>query len=131
MKHIYYIHVCITNMKTKGEYLGEFEELILLTVASLLDDAYGVSVMKYIKQETNRAVNISAVHEGLKRLQRKGFIESRLGGATKVRGGRRKRYFILTDFGKSGLEEIMMLKLQLYRKVPNFNLKLTYEKSSS
>ncbi len=109
----------------KRNYLGEFEELILLSVASLADDAYGVSVMKYINQETHRNVNISAVHEGLKRLERKGFVKSNFGGATHVRGGRRKRFFILTDFGQSALEDIMTLKLQLYRKVPNFNIKLT------
>jgi len=112
-------------MSTKGNYLGEFEELVLLSVASLIDDAYGVSVMKYINQETGRNVNISAVHEGLKRLQRKGFVESNVGGATQVRGGRRKRFFVLTDVGRSTLEEVMLLKLQLYSKVPNFKLKLT------
>ena len=57
----------------KGNYLGEFEELILLAVASLENNAYGVSVMKYIIVETGRSVNISAVHQGLKRLQRTVF----------------------------------------------------------
>ncbi len=112
-------------MKRKGDFLGEFEELILLAVASLTDEAYGVAVMKFIQKEANRSANISAVHEGLKRLQKKGFVESRMGGATNVRGGRRKRYFVLTDFGRNKLEEIMLLKLQLYSKVPDFNLKLT------
>jgi len=91
----------------------------------VLDDAYGVSVKRYIKQETGRDVNISAVHEALKRLQRKGFLESNVGGATQVRGGRRKRFFVLTIGGRNTLEEIMNLKLQLYKKVPNFSLKLT------
>lgn len=112
-------------MTSKRNYLGEFEELILLAVASLGDDVYGVSVMKYINSETGRNVNISAVHEGLKRLQRKGFVESSVGGATQVRGGRRKRFFVLTASGSSTLEEVMIQKLKLYRKVPNFNLKLT------
>ncbi len=109
-------------MKSKGSHLGEFEELILLAVASLLDDAYGVSVMKYIASETKRNANISAIHEGLKRLERKGLLKSRVGGATQMRGGRSKRFFELTETGKSTLEEVMNLKLQLYRKVPNFNL---------
>ncbi|MFY0625290.1 MAG: PadR family transcriptional regulator [Reichenbachiella sp.] len=111
-------------MNTKGNYLGEFEELILLAVTSLVDDAYGVSVMKYINQETGRNVNISAVHEGLKRLQKKGYLESSMGDPTQVRGGRRKRFFEVTALGKSTLEEVMNLKIQLYKKVPNFSLKI-------
>ncbi len=110
-------------MNTKGYYLGEFEELVLLSAASLLDDAYGVSIMNYISQEAGRDVNISAVHEVLKRLERKGFLKSKMGGATQERGGRRKRYFTLTVSGKKTLEENMKLKLELYKRVPNFSLK--------
>jgi DNA-binding PadR family transcriptional regulator len=111
-------------MTSKGNYLGEFEELVLLSVAALVDDAYGVSIMQYIEQEAGRSVNISAVHEVLKRLQRKGYVKSRMGGATQERGGRRKRFFQLTVSGKKTLEEGMKLKLQLYKQVPNFSLKL-------
>lgn len=111
-------------MITKGNYMGEFEELVLLSVASL-DDAYGVSIMRYIIQETGRNVNISAVHEVLKRLQRKGYLKSKMGGATQERGGRRKRFFVLTVSGKRTLEETMKLKLHLYKQVPYFSLKLT------
>ena len=112
-------------MITKGNYLGEFEELVLISVAALTEDAYGVSIMQYIVDETGRNVNISAVHEVLKRLQRKGYLKSKMGGATPERGGRRKRYFTLTVSGRKTLEENMKLKLQLYRQVPNFSLKLT------
>lgn len=112
-------------MTIKGNYLGEFEELVLISVASLQDEAYGVSIMQYIIKETGRNVNISAVHEVLKRLQRKGYLKSKMGGATPERGGRRKRFFLLTVSGKKVLEEAMKLKLQLYRQVPNFSLKLT------
>lgn len=112
-------------MGAKGNYLGEFEELILVSVASLVDDAYGVSVMKYIHEQTGRNVNISAVHEGLKRLQNKGLVESSMGGATNERGGRRKRFFTITNLGKNTLEEVMSLRMQMYQKIPNLNLKLT------
>jgi PadR family transcriptional regulator, regulatory protein PadR len=111
-------------MTAKGNHLGEFEELVLLSVASLIDEAYGVSIMQFIIQETGRKVNISAVHEVLKRLQRKGYLKSKMGGATQERGGRRKRFFVLTVSGRKTLEEAMKLKLQLYRQVPNFSLKL-------
>ncbi|MEJ0033287.1 MAG: PadR family transcriptional regulator [Bacteroidota bacterium] len=112
-------------MRLKGDNLGEFEELILLSVATLGDQAYGVSVMQYISKETGRNVNISAAHEVLKRLERKGFLKSKMGGATTERGGRRKRYFILTSSGRKTLDEAMKLKIQLYKRVPNFSIKLS------
>jgi DNA-binding PadR family transcriptional regulator len=112
-------------MRLKGDNLGEFEELVLLTAATLDDQAYGVSIMNYIINETGRNVNISAVHEVLKRLERKGFLKSKMGGATTERGGRRKRFFILTSTGKKTLDEAMKLKIQLYKRVPNFSIKLS------
>ncbi len=110
-------------MKVKGDNLGEFEELVLLSAATLGEQAYGVSVMQYIINETGRSVNISAVHEVLKRLERKGFLRSKMGGATAERGGRRKRFFVVTASGRRTLEESMKLKLLLYKRVPNFSMK--------
>ncbi len=112
-------------MNTKGVYLGELEELVLLSVATLADDVYGVTVKRYIFQETGRNVNISAIHEVLKRLQRKGYLTSRIGGATKTRGGRRKRLFELTAAGRNKLEQVIMMKMQMYKQVPNISIKLT------
>jgi DNA-binding PadR family transcriptional regulator len=111
-------------MKLKGDNLGEFEELVLLTAATLGEQAYGVSVMQYIIKETGRSVNISAVHEVLKRLERKGYVKSKMGGATAERGGRRKRYFVLTASGKKTLDEAIKLKMNLYKRVPNFSLRM-------
>ena len=108
----------------KGTHLGEFEELVLLIIGTLQDDAYSISIQKELKERTGRSPSIGAMHSALNRLQNKGFINSYEGGATKERGGRRKRFFVLTISGKSTLEEIMNLKLQLYKKVPNFSLKL-------
>jgi DNA-binding PadR family transcriptional regulator len=110
-------------MNYRGNHLGEFEELVLLTVASLGEDAYGVSVLQYIASETGRNANISAVHEVLKRLERKGFLKSRMGGATSERGGRRKRFFTTTTAGKKVLEEAIKLKMQLYKRIPNISFK--------
>ena len=110
-------------MVSKGYYLGEFEELVLLSAASLTDHAYGVSIMKFIIDKTGRHVNISAVHEVLRRLEEKGYLKSKMGGATQERGGRRKRYFVLTVSGKKTLAETMKLKVELYKGVPNFTFK--------
>ena len=110
-------------MKIKGNYLGEFEELILLSIASLQDEAYGVSIMKDIIKATGRKSNVSAVHEVLRRLEQKGYLKSKMGVATNERGGRRKRFFLLTSGGRKVLEENMKLKMQLYSRVPNFTFK--------
>ena len=105
----------------KGTYLGEFEELVLLTVGALYDEAYGVAVMDEIKEETGRSVNISAIHSALRRLEEKGFVKSRMGGATNERGGRRKRYFVLTSFGKKALDEAQSLRMKLYNRIPDIS----------
>ncbi len=105
----------------KGTQLGEFEELVLLTVGALYDEAYGVAVMDEIKNETKRSVNISAIHSALRRLEEKGFVKSRMGGATNERGGRRKRYFVLTSYGKKALDDAQSLRMKLYNRIPNMS----------
>ena len=102
----------------KGKYLGELEELILLTVGALNDQAYAVSVMDEIMEKTGRAMNISAIHAVLKRLETKGFVSSKMGGATQERGGRRKRYFLLTVAGRKALDWSMSLRSELYQLIP-------------
>lgn len=107
---------------TKGNHIGEFEELTLLTVGALFDEAYGVAVMDEIASKTGRKVNISAVHEVLKRLEKKRFVQSRMGGATGERGGRRKKLFTLTLEGKKALDTSIGLRNELYNAIP----KLTF-----
>lgn len=110
----------------KGSYLGEFEELVLLTVGSLYKEAYGVAIMDEIESQTERSVNVSAVHAALKRLETKGFVNSHMGGATNERGGRRKRYFELTLSGKKVLDESMALRTQLYSRIPDISYNFSY-----
>lgn len=105
----------------KGGNLGELEELVLLTVGSLRDQAYGVSVMDEIKEQTGRSLNVSAIHAVLKRLENKGFVRSQMGGATHERGGRRKRMFVLTAAGKSALDQSMQYRMELYKKIPDIS----------
>lgn len=103
----------------KGTQLGEFEELVLLTAGALYPEAYGVAVMNEIKEETGRSVNISAIHSALRRLESKGFVKSDMGGATNERGGRRKRYFELTAYGKTALDDAQEIRMKLYKRIPN------------
>ncbi|GAB3219377.1 helix-turn-helix transcriptional regulator [Algoriphagus aestuariicola] len=111
----------------KGSYLGELEELILLTVGVLFPDAYGVAVMDELKAQAGRSLNISAVHAVLTRLEEKGYVKSEMGQPTEERGGRRKRIFTLTAAGKNVLEESQALRNQLYAMIPKpaFEFKLT------
>ena len=97
-------------------YLGEFEELVLLTVASLYDEAYGVSVKEEIERRCDRDVSIGSLHSTIARLEDKGYLKSWLGEPSQVRGGRRKRYFQVTDAGKTALHEIKSLRDDLWKE---------------
>ncbi len=87
-------------------YLGELEELILLMVALLNNEAYGVSIAETLKDQAGRDITISAIHAVLHRLEEKGFVQSKMGGASAERGGRRKRLFSITAYGRSALNEL-------------------------
>jgi PadR family transcriptional regulator PadR len=82
-----------------GDYLGEFEHVVLLALLRLGDDAYGVTVRQEIAQRTGRDVSVGAIYATLGRLETKGFVRSRLGSPTAERGGRAKRHFRVTARG--------------------------------
>lgn len=98
-------------MKT---YLGEFEELVLLTIATLGDDAYGVAIKDSIEQRCDRSISIGALHSTITRLEEKKFLRSWLGGATAERGGRSKRYYEITREGKGALATAKSLRDELW-----------------
>lgn len=98
-------------------YLGEFEELVLLTVAVLHDNAYGVAIAEEIERQTGRSVSISAVHAALNRLEEKGMLHSRLGDATAERGGRRKRLFTVLSLGSYSLHSIRETRNRLWNAI--------------
>lgn len=102
----------------KGTNIGELEELIMLTVALLYDDAYGVAIQKEIKQRCNRSITISTVHAALTRLQKKGYVDSRYDGATPERGGRRKHLFRLTQSGQDVLTQVKEQRDSIWEAIP-------------
>lgn len=105
-------------------YLGEFEELVLLTIANLGDEAYGLAVLRDINERANRNLSIGALHSTLTRLEEKGFIRSFLGEPTNERGGRRKRHFELTHSGIGALNDIKALRDELWSNAKiNLSLK--------
>jgi len=113
-----------------GKYqLGEFEEIVLLTVAVLNSNAYGVSVKKEIEKRLVRKVSVGALQSSLKRLELKGFLNSKHGETTSERGGRPKRFFQITSTGKQMLETTKEVRKQLWKDIPKvvLDLKTTAE----
>jgi DNA-binding PadR family transcriptional regulator len=106
----------------KGDYIGELEELVLLTVGILHPDAYGVAVMDELVKRAGRSLNISAVHAVLTRLEEKGMLKSNMSEPSEERGGRRKRIFTLTASGKRTLEEAKELRTQMFNQIPKVAL---------
>jgi len=100
-------------------YLGELEELILLMVALIGAGAYGVSITDELEEQTGRVITISAVHAALHRLEEKGFVKSRMGGASMERGGRRKRLFQVTAYGRQALQELRDVRNAIWAQLPS------------
>jgi PadR family transcriptional regulator PadR len=105
----------------KAPSLGEFEELVLLMVAAQHDEAYGVAILEGLESQLSKKVNISAIHVALKRMEEKGFVTSRFGGITSDRGGRRKKFYVITAFGKQALDQQYAIRTELYQQIPNIS----------
>jgi PadR family transcriptional regulator PadR len=98
--------------------LGEFEEIVMLTVGILHEDAYGVSIKKEIEARLARKVSVGALQTALKRLEEKGYLKSREGEATQERAGRPKRYFSITAYGKKAMEYTRTTRNELWKAIP-------------
>ena len=95
-------------------YLGEFEELVLLTISMLGDEAYGVAIKDALEQKANRRITVGSLHSTITRLEDKGMLTATMGEATAVRGGRKKRYFQLTGDAKQVLQQVKALRDELW-----------------
>ena len=102
----------------KGTQLGEFEELVLLTIAFLYDEAYSVAVVEELSRRADRPVILGVVHRTMQRLEEKGLVTSRFGEATAERGGRRKRLFTVTTTGERALLEARRIRTELWAGIP-------------
>lgn len=99
--------------------LGEFEELVLLAVGILHGNAYGVTIKDEIETRLDRRVSVGALQTTLRRLEKKGFLESSQGESTNKRGGRPKLYFALTNHGKKALESSREIRNELWDALPS------------
>jgi DNA-binding PadR family transcriptional regulator len=88
---------------TRGAYLGEFEQVVLLAVQRLEGQGYGMSIRREIEERTGRGVSIGAIYATLERLEKKGYLSSWEGESTPVRGGRSRRHFELRPEGGDAL----------------------------
>ena len=95
--------------------------MILLVVASIETTAYGVTVTDEYNRVSDSNISLSAVHTVLRRLEKKGFINSVMGGASAERGGRRKRLYQITKLGFEILEEIQLNRQKMWARVPRFD----------
>lgn len=108
--------------------IGEFEELLLLVVLILQEEAYILKIKEELVNQANRTSAMGAIHITLSRLENKDLLKSSLGGATAERGGRKKRIYELTAAGKAALTEVKETRNNMWSNVPDFALKLVYGK---
>ena len=103
--------------KTK---LGEFEELVLLTVAALQADAYGVEIKRELEDRIKETLSVGSIQSALKRMEEKGFLTSAFGETTQKRGGKRKRIYTTTSYGRKVLNEMKEIRAGLWEAIPRF-----------
>ena len=102
--------------------IGGFEELVLLTVGALADNAYGVTIKETLAEKIGKNPSIGALHSTLYRMEEKGYLSSREGGATQDRGGRKKKYYKLTAYGRKALISVNDIRMELARQIPELKL---------
>lgn len=104
--------------------IGAFEELVLLAVGALGEEAYGVAVKEMLEDKTGKKPSIGALHSALYRLEDKGCLTSHEGGATSERGGRRKKYYQITSAGKEAILEANKIRMEFSKNIEGLNLGL-------
>lgn len=108
----------------KKYQLGEFEEIVMLTIGVLYKEAYGVAIKNEIQTRLSRKVSMGAMHSALVRLEDKEYIKSFNGEGTEERMGRPRRYFQITALGKKAIEHSRETRDKLWRAIPRIALDL-------
>ena len=127
MAQLLILQLGINYSGMKKFQLGEFEEVVMLTVGVLYKEAYGVSIKKEIETRLKRGVSVGALQTALKRLEDKGYLKSFDGEATEERAGRPKKYFQITALGKKAMEYSKSTRDELWSAIPKvaWGLKIT------
>ena len=103
----------------KKSRLGEFQELILMSVIVLKDEAYGNEIQRQLESLLKERLSTGAIQTALKRMEEKGFLTSKWGEATNQRGGRRKRIYEATPHAHDVLQEMRSVRDHLWKLMPN------------
>jgi DNA-binding PadR family transcriptional regulator len=106
--------------------LGEFEEIVLLTVGVLHGNAYGVTIKDEIEKRLDREVSIGSLQITLRRLESKGFVKSKQGDSNENRRGRPKLFFEITAYGKKAIVHSKASRDNLWKSLPDLVMKLKY-----
>ena len=101
----------------KGTHLGEFEEIVLLAVAGLGEEAYGLAIKTELVEQAKRNVSLSAIHAACNRLQDKGFLEASFGQPSEKRGGKRKKIYRVSLAGERALREARELRERMWQRI--------------
>ena len=105
----------------KKTRLGEFEEMVLMTVIVLDEDAYGVEIKRELEERLDQSISVGSIQSSLKRMEDKGFLTSHLGEATQKRGGKRKRIYSATPLAEKTLNELKSIRNQFWNSMPNLS----------
>lgn len=98
--------------------LGAFEEMVLLSIGVLQDNAYGVTIKVELESNLKKTISLGALYAALQRLEEKKWVDSRVGGITEERGGRRKQYFDITKEGVMALNEVRAMRNNMFDRLP-------------
>jgi|SRR6267378_2468514 len=101
--------------KKPSNYIGEFEELVLLAILNQGDEAYGVTIHEALEEATNRSITIGSLYTTLSRLEEKGLVESWVGEPTAARGGRAKRHYKVKGSAQSLLRDVDSARRRLMK----------------
>src|SRR5579871_3260807 len=102
----------------KKYQLGEFEEIVILTIGILNNEAYSVAIKDEIENRLSRSVSMGALHTALRRLEDKGYLKSYTGEPTEDRAGRPKQYFQITALGKKAMQYSKSVREELWKAIP-------------
>ncbi len=105
----------------KKTRLGEFQELILMTVIVLKEKAYGNEIQRELEERLNERLSVGAIQTALKRMEEKGFLTSKWGEATQKRGGKRKRIYSATPYAHQVLQEMKDIRARLWEAMPQLH----------
>ncbi len=94
--------------------ITRIEEMIMLSILNLNEDAYLVSIQAYLSDIFKKKVSLTSVHLPLRRLEKINYLETKMGEATAVRGGRRKKFYVVTDNGYKALEDYRNISNKLW-----------------